>query len=70
MKIRQDLTIKELLTRFPNGFAISPNGILFESIGQSKEPDGVIMLLGKKGGYLTVSFPEILEDDGFFLDEK
>lgn len=68
MKIRQDLTIKELLMRFPEGFCIAPNGILYEVIKTAKEPMDLPILFNRPGGFLAVGAVVKQEGDEFYLD--
>lgn len=69
MSLKPDLTIEQLLTRFPHGFAVSPSGKIFEILKQAKEPMDLPVLFERPGGFLAVCTPVLKEEDEVFFNE-
>lgn len=67
MQIRDVLQVSELLKRFPNGFAVTPSGKIFEIIKNFQKPEDVYTISPPRDdhrawGFLVVAIP--LEQQG------
>lgn len=58
------LTVEQLLQRFPNGFAISPSGELFQVVAARKESSSLPYV--EHGGYLSVVIPVVQPGDEYY----
>lgn len=68
LKIKPDITISQLLVRFPDGFVISNTGHAYNIIGNPcTDPGDLPMIINRKGGYLSVGVPEKKQGDEFYL---
>lgn len=65
--IKADLLkyIKFLLKRFPRGFAVSPEGQIYETVSARKRAQDLPMLR-EAGGYLAIVVPEVKLGDELF----
>lgn len=60
-----DLTIRQLMQRFPKGFSVSPNGEVYEVIEAKKRPQD-LPVLTSHGGYIAVRAPLLRAGDEFY----
>lgn len=60
-----DLQIRQLLQRFPNGFSVSPKGLIYEVVASQRNAQELPILNGP-GGYLAVTLPELKPGDDFY----
>ena len=65
MKVRMDLPISDLMMRFPSGFAVSPDGNVYETKGAYKEREEVPHMAAA-AGYIVCFNPKVLPGDGYF----
>lgn len=64
-----DMTVRQLMQRFPKGFSISPDGHLYEVIDAKRRPAD-LPRLSSPGGYIAVSAPVLRVGDEFYGIEE
>lgn len=65
-KLKPELTIGQLMTRFPKGFLVSSTGHVYEVLGEAISK-GLPAI--ENGGYVAASIPVITTGDEQYLEE-
>lgn len=60
-----DMTIRQLIQRFPKGFAVSPEGRIYEVLETRRRPQD-LPVLTSLGGYIAVVPPVLKVGDEFY----
>lgn len=66
--LKSDLTISQLLERFPNGFAVSPSGKVLEILKNADDPMDLPVLFDRPGGFLAVCAPILTDKDDIYFE--
>lgn len=64
MRLKPELTVQQLLKRFPKGFLVSPTGLVYEVV-REVNLEGLPPV--DNGGYIAARIPEVMAGDEEYL---